>query len=87
MGTTKIKVFTKTIQAPLLILKRLDLLLNKENKMDNKSKVIKIVHHFDEQFNLDLDAHLELSLKLDADLIVERKLEEEVDDDLSLIFK
>ncbi len=87
MGTTKVKVFTKTIQAPLLILKTIDLKLNKENKMDNKSKMNKIIHHFDEQFNLDLDAQLELSLKLDADLIVERKLEEEVDDDLSLIFK
>ena len=87
MGTTKVKVFTKTIQAPLLILNRRDLKSNKGNKMDNKSKIIKIAHHFDEQFNLDLDAQLELSLKLDADLIVERKLEEEVDDDLSLIFK
>ncbi len=80
MGTTKVRVFTKTIQAPLLI-------LNKENKMDHKSKIIKVSHHFDEQFNLDLDAHLELSLKLDADLIVERKIEEETEDDLSLIFK
>ncbi len=85
MGTTKWKALA--LEAPLLFLKKPIFRENvvKGSGMDSKKNAVSIFE--DESFHSNLDAHLELTLRSDAELIIERKIEEEVDDDLSLIFK
>ncbi len=87
MGTTKWKVCNRT---PLLFLKRslARELKVEQNKMHKKKSTLSLIdQHFSDLCTSHLDAHLEVSLDSDAELIISRKIEEEAEEDLCLIFK
>ena len=67
--------------------KNLLVVLDNQYQGTQQDDCLLLIHILVQIQTTNLDAHLELTLRSDAELIIERKIEEEVDDDLSLIFK